>query len=82
MQLLGNHPLCRKHGDEQNSKKRERSAQRRAEGRYSPSIMARWSDATRKAIFEEVDKSNIRMSNMSRAERKKLGLAARKTRVA
>ena len=48
MQLLGDHPLCRKCGDEQNRKKRERSAIRRAEGKYSPSIVSRMSAETRK----------------------------------
>lgn len=41
LQLLGNHPLCRGCGDEKNRKARERSAKRREEGHYSPSILAR-----------------------------------------
>jgi hypothetical protein len=47
LQLLGKHPICRTCGDEKNRKARERSAKARAEGRYSPSIMARWSDKNR-----------------------------------
>ena len=47
LQMLGDNPLCRKCGDDKNRKSRERSAQRRAEGHYSPSIKARWSDAKR-----------------------------------
>lgn len=45
MQMLGDHPLCRKCGDEKNLKARLRSAERRAAGHYSPSIIARWSPA-------------------------------------
>lgn len=41
LQLLGQHPLCRGCGDEKNRKARERSAKRRAEGKYSPSILER-----------------------------------------
>ena len=45
--LLGRIPLCRKHADAQNARKRERSAERRAEGDYSPSILARMSNETK-----------------------------------
>lgn len=50
LQLLGKHPICRTCGDEKNRKARERSARARAEGRYSPSIMARWSEAKRERM--------------------------------
>jgi hypothetical protein len=51
LQLLGNHPLCRKCGDDKNRKSRERSAKRRAEGKYSPAIVARWSESKRKRMM-------------------------------
>lgn len=41
MNLLGNRPICRRCGDEHNRKARERSAERRAQGLYSPSILKR-----------------------------------------
>ncbi len=47
LQLLGKHPLCRACGDKKNRKARARSAARRAEGHYSPSIRARWSNEKR-----------------------------------
>lgn len=50
LQLLGVHPICRKCGDEKNRKARARSAQRRAEGHYSPAIRLRWSEAKRKRM--------------------------------
>jgi hypothetical protein len=53
LQLLGDHPICRKCGDESNRKKRIRSAERRADGLYSPSIMARWSDEKRAAFVAQ-----------------------------
>lgn len=53
LHLLGEHPICRKCGDEKNRKSRERSAARRAEGLYSPAIMARWSDAKRERMNKQ-----------------------------
>ena len=50
LQLLGNHPLCRKCGDEKNRKSRIRSAKRRASGHYAPSILARRHNAKKKLI--------------------------------
>jgi len=49
-QLLGKHPICRKCADERNRKSRARSKVARSEGRYSPSIKARWSEAKRKKM--------------------------------
>jgi hypothetical protein len=37
LQILGDHPICRKCGDEHNRKSRERSAKRRGKGKYPPS---------------------------------------------
>lgn len=54
--MLGRLPCCRKCGDERNRKSRERSAKARASGHYSPSIMARWSDAKVQRMGMEVIK--------------------------
>lgn len=47
LQLLGETPICRQCGDEKNRKSRARSAERRAQGLYSPAIIARMSPETR-----------------------------------
>ena len=57
LQLLGKHPICRRCGDVKNTKSRARSAERRSQGLYSPSIVARWSEEKFSRMLEQYGKS-------------------------